>query len=488
VRALSPFKLTRLKTKSFISISALLASLIITAGPTLSPAKAAFYTTNLAFKLDAQDSASYTFGSDTWLDVSGLGNNFTRAASGASSRPIYSAGNGTPNSFLFTRASQASAASPPSSGTYFSGAAGSNTTFSAGSFTVAAWIRVPVANLGFSTGHWQTMHVLSAELPGITYDWGFGVDSNGKIAFGTGGTSDQTLASTTSVNTNNWVFVAATRTVSNNSVSIYVNDGAAVTGTLSTGAATRGLTANGVLRLGAGDDGGVSFGGNIAAVFGYTAALTSSQILDTFNATKGSYGFSSPTTTSLSAAASTTTFGIVDTLTATISPSGATGTVNFLNNGSSISGCSSVAVSAGVARCAFTPTSLGSITNLTASYSGDSSYDASNSSPIAVTVSKGVTSLSLSVSTTAYYRRSTTITATSSPAGTDGKVTFTANGKKIGGCIKVQSASRSATCNWLPSSHSRVQLGATITPASDNFLVATALPQFVSIQARTNLR
>jgi hypothetical protein len=464
-----------------ISTSLAAAALVLT-GPGAIPAKAAFYTTNLAFKLDTQDPSSYTNGSDTWNDVSGLSNNFTRVTG---SKPIYSAGNGVPNSFLFTRATQTGA--PPSGATFFSGGANSNTNFAAGSFTVAAWIRVPVGSYGNAADHWQLMHILSAEAGGGANDWGFGVNNIGRIAFGTGGASDATLASGTQVTTNTWTFVAATRTYATNAIAIYVNDGAATTGTLS-GGAGRALTAISVLRLGAGDDGGVSFGGNIAAVFGYTAALTSAQILDTFNATKGAYGFSTPTTTSLAALNSSTTFGAIDTLTATVSQSAATGTVNFLLNGTSISGCSAVAVSSGVASCPYLPASTGTISNLTASYSGDSSYDASTSSAISITVTAGTPALSIAVTSVVPYRVNAAIVATSSPAGTDGKVSFTQNGKRIPGCLKLQSASLSTTCNWKPSVHALFTIGATLTPTSSNFNSVSALPKLVFVQARSTRR
>lgn len=469
-----------------VLVMALVGTLVMSAGPSITRAEAAFYTSNLAFKLDAQDPASMTFGSNTWNDVSGLGNHFTRAASGNASRPNFNAGNGTPSFFIFTRASQ-TAGNPPSGGTFLTGGASSNTNFAAGSFTVAAWIRVPVGNLGLSTDHWQLMHVLSAELGGLGNDWGFGVNSAGKIAFGTGGSVDATLASTTSVNTNTWLYVAATRTYPSNSISIYVNDGAATTGTLS-GGANRALTASSVLRLGAGDDGGVSFGGDIAAVHGYTAALTSAQILDNFNATKGIYGYSAPTTTTLTAQNATTTFGLVDTLTATINDSAATGTVNFKRSGTSISGCSAVNVVAGVAKCAYTPTTTGSITNLTASYSGDNSYDASDSTAISITVNQGIPVLTLTVGSVVPYRTNTSIVATSTPAGTDGKVTFTQNGKRIAGCLKLQSVSLSTTCTWKPSLHAVFQIGATLTPSNSGFNSASALPKFVTVRARTNTR
>ncbi len=69
------------------------------------------------------------------------------------------------------------------------------------------------------------------------------------------------------------------------------------------------------------------------------------------------YGTATPTTTTLSANASNpayyanTASSISIQYTATLSPSSATGTVAFSANGSTISGCSAVAVSSGVAHC-----------------------------------------------------------------------------------------------------------------------------------------
>jgi hypothetical protein len=157
---------------------------------------------------------------------------------------------------------------------------------------------------------------MSAESGGLANDWGFGVDGNGKISFGTGGGSDLTYASSSSVNTGNWVMVTATRTYSTGAVRIYVN-GSIQTNSGSTGNANRTLTSNATLKIGAGDDGGSTFGGNIGAVYGYNAVLTDAQVLENYNSTMQTYGYSPPTPANSAAPtiSGTTTFGQVLTTT-----------------------------------------------------------------------------------------------------------------------------------------------------------------------------
>jgi hypothetical protein len=160
------------------------------------------------------------------------------------------------------------------------------------------------------------MHVMSAESGGLANDWGFGVDGNGKISFGTGGASDLTYASSTSVNTGNWVMVTATRTNSTGAIKIYVN-GSLETNSGSNSNANRTLTSNATLKIGAGDDGGATFGGNIGAVYGYNAVLTDAQVLENYNSTMQTYGYSPPTpaNTAVPTISGTTTFGQVLTST-----------------------------------------------------------------------------------------------------------------------------------------------------------------------------
>lgn len=72
---------------------------------------------------------------------------------------------------------------------------------------------------------------------------------------------------------------------------------------------------------------------------------------------------------------------------------------------------------------------------------------------------------SLALSAPAAFRSQITITATIATSGADGKVTFFTNGKKIAGCIKVQTVSLVATCSWKPTSRGSVNLSATGYPA-----------------------
>ena len=265
--------------------------------PNLSPANAALYVTNLKFHLDASNSSSYSGSGSNWSDLSGLGNNFALSAS----PPTFI--NTAPKNFQLTKTS--------SGGTFFSG---SNSWLGGQDFTVSAWIKT--TNVGSGTSHWTQMHVMSAESGGLANDWGFGVDGNGKISFGTGGGSDLTYASTSSVNTGNWILVTATRTNSTGAVRIYVN-GSLETNSGSNVNANRTLTSNATLKIGAGDDGGSTFGGNIGAVYGYNAVLSDAQVLENYNSTMQTYGYSPPTpaNSAVPAISGTTTFG--QTLTST---------------------------------------------------------------------------------------------------------------------------------------------------------------------------
>ena len=265
--------------------------------PNLSPANAALYVTNLKFHLDASNSSSYSGSGSNWNDLSGLGNNFAFSAS----PPTFI--NTAPKNFQLTYAG--------SGGTFFSG---SNSWLGGQNFTVSAWIKT--TNVGSGTNHWTQMHVMSAESGGLANDWGFGVDGNGKISFGTGGASDLTYASSSSVNTGNWLLVTATRTYSTGEVKIYVNGSLERSSGL-TGNANRTLTSNSTLKIGAGDDGGSTFGGNIGAVYGYNAVLSDAQVLENYNSTMQTYGYSPPTpaNSAVPTISGTTTFG--QTLTST---------------------------------------------------------------------------------------------------------------------------------------------------------------------------
>jgi hypothetical protein len=87
-------------------------------------------------------------------------------------------------------------------------------------------------------------------------------------------------------------------------------------------------------------------------------------------------------TTTLSASNTSITAGSSDVLTATVSPTAATGTVSFLNNGTQIG---TGTLSSGTASYTATFSSAGT-ESLTAEYEGNSTYASSTSTAVSVTV------------------------------------------------------------------------------------------------------
>ena len=105
-----------------------------------------------------------------------------------------------------------------------------------------------------------------------------------------------------------------------------------------------------------------------------TCTITATKAATTnYNAATSTlaFTFSQLTTTSnLAISNSSFTYGSAVTLTATVSPSTATGTFSFSNNGTPISGCTAAPISAGAATCTTWKPAVGTYTPLTATYSG----------------------------------------------------------------------------------------------------------------------
>lgn len=104
----------------------------------------------------------------------------------------------------------------------------------------------------------------------------------------------------------------------------------------------------------------------------------------------GSSGGTTPSTTTLAEPSSPITVGNTDTLTASVSPTAATGTVNFLSSGSSIGTAS---LSSGTATASPTFATVGTF-SITADYEGDSTYASSTSSAVSITVNAATTDTS----------------------------------------------------------------------------------------------
>jgi streptogramin lyase len=135
------------------------------------------------------------------------------------------------------------------------------------------------------------------------------------------------------------------------------------------------------------------------------------------------------TTTDVASGENPSTFGDSVTFTATVSPSTATGTVNFFDGATNIG---SGSVTSGQAQVSYSLLGGGDH-NITAVYGGDGSNDGSTSSildqvvnPIGITVGLGTSG------TPSTYGTSVTFTATVSPASATGTVTFYDGATKIG--------------------------------------------------------
>ena len=238
-------------------------------------------TSDLLIHFEANDPTSYSGSGNTWVNIGTGGATYNGTLSGTT-KPTFV--NGAIKSFLFTRNYLAS------TGSY------SNYNYIqfprppeiSDSFTYCAWINT--TNVGYGLNHYQLMYIVSTETGGVNNDFGFGIDSNGKLAYGDGtlGGTDITIHSTRSVNTGSWIFVAVTRNKSTGQVILYINGIADTAGTCNIGNTLS--TASNVF-IGSGTDfPGYTFGGNIGAILGNTSVLTPADILNNFNAQRSIYG------------------------------------------------------------------------------------------------------------------------------------------------------------------------------------------------------
>lgn len=155
-------------------------------------------------------------------------------------------------------------------------------------FTYCAWIKT--SSVGYGLNHYNLMYIVSTETGDLNNDFGFGIDVNGKLAYGDGssGGSDITIRTDETVNTGLWTFVAVTRNKSTGNVILYINGSPVKTGTCNIGNTLS--TATYILIGSETDFTGYTFGGNIGAILGNTSVLTSADVLNNYNATRITYG------------------------------------------------------------------------------------------------------------------------------------------------------------------------------------------------------
>jgi hypothetical protein len=168
----------------------------------------------LLLHFEAGLTGSYSGAGTTWINIGTGGTAYNATLAGSSGAPTFSTG--PPATFNFARNiintgtaylnyNYMYLANPP--GIY-------------DDFSYCIWMKT--TQVGNAQNHYQLMYLLSTETGGVNNDWGFGIDNNGKLAYGDGktGGSDITIRTTASVNTGSWVFVAVTRQKSTGTVSL----------------------------------------------------------------------------------------------------------------------------------------------------------------------------------------------------------------------------------------------------------------------------
>jgi hypothetical protein len=202
-------------------------------------------------------------------------------------------------------------------------------------------------------------------------------------------------------------------------------------------------------HLGANPDVGAHEAGSAAMKFGLAAA----DATPTPPPPPPPPGLVNPSST-LASSSNPSIAGQGVTFTATFSGSAGTptGTVDFRDGATSISGCASVVLSNGSASCTTSGLAVGSH-SITAAYSGNASYNPGTSPAVtqAVDGGSGSASASLGIDSSAYTitaGQSVTFTVTlSGNAGTPtGTINFRTGSVSIAGCGAVAIAAGSATC------------------------------------------
>ena len=155
--------------------------------------------------------------------------------------------------------------------------------------------------------------------------------------------------------------------------------------------------------------------------------------------------------TTLTSSANPATANNPVTYTASVAPNDGGGTVSFTDNGTAISGCQSLALTAGHATCSQTY-AFTAAHSIVATYSGDAGFAGSSSTALnqAVNAPTATTGSLVTSSTNVQGGTPVTFTATASPTDGGGTVSFSDNGNAIAGCGAVQlNAAGQALCTMV---------------------------------------
>lgn len=169
-------------------------------------------------------------------------------------------------------------------------------------------------------------------------------------------------------------------------------------------------------------------------------------------------------------ASSPVTVNTPQTLSVTVSPAAAPGTIQFKVNGTNQD--TAQALIGGAASVGWTPAATGTF-NITAEYTSTSTNYASQptSNTVAVTVNPVPVTVSVSAASAVTLGNPITLTATLSPAAAPGTVRFFADGVDVSGAVAADTTDGITTYNWSPSSvgDGTATITATYTSSSGNY-------------------
>ena len=299
-------------------------------------------------------------------------------------------------------------------------ATGKVTFYNGPTYIGSAAVNAGVANLitSFAAGGTATVYAV------YSGDYNYLSNMSNSLTLNVSGplvTSTTLQASTSSVAIGGSVTLTATLNPANVTGAVTFYDGSASIGTANVNAGVATLNAT------------FSAAGHVIlkAVF----AGNSSWVTSTSNQVALFVTGTSPDTVSLQATPSSVIIGYSATLTATVTPAAATGTVAFYDGTVELG---SVSVSGGTATLAKTFMTAGS-QSLTAVYSGDTTYLSSMSSAINLQVSSPGPTPTTTILNLSEYSGYTgdyvTLTATVFPAAATGQVNFYDNGDLLGSTV-----------------------------------------------------
>ena len=223
----------------------------------------------LVLCLDAANKNSYRGTGTTWTDLSGNSNNGTLINS-----PTFSAGN--MGSIVFDGTNDY--VDTVNTGTTFQ--------FANVTFTVSLWIKTTSSTGGV---------IISKGATASTAGWLFQFDSSGTVSGttkGSDGINTYNRSSTATVNNNTWrnivsVYTTNTTTLGSNTTSIYI-DGVLSNGTGTLGGAVYATTTD-TIQIGRRPT-GAYWSGSVSNIQIYNRALSATEILQNYNATKSRFG------------------------------------------------------------------------------------------------------------------------------------------------------------------------------------------------------